>query len=265
MKFVVKLGGAGLETPSLLEGCTRAITELVRDGNQVAVVHGGGVQLTRMLKALGKQSEFVAGLRVTDAETRDVALMVLAGKVNKGLVAALGALGQPAVGLSGGDGLMFRARKKRALLDVGKPDLGYVGEIVASDPRWIEAIWQLNGVPVISSMALGFDGEYYNINADEMAAACAIACHADALVFLTDVPGVKGANGEVLRWLSIDQIAEMAKTAVISGGMLPKLSACREALLNGVKRVRILPAEAAGSLPDLCSSRVAHGTEVMVA
>jgi acetylglutamate kinase len=265
MKYVVKLGGAGLETPSLLEGCTRAITELVRDGNQVAVVHGGGAQLTRMLKALGKQSEFVAGLRVTDAETRDVALMVLAGKVNKGLVAAIGAHGQPAVGLSGGDGLMFRARKKRALLDIGRPDLGYVGEIVASDPRWIEAIWNLNGVPVLSSMALGFDGEYYNVNADEMAAACAIACHADALVFLTDVPGVKGANGEVLRWLSIDQIAEMAKSAVISGGMLPKLSACREALLNGVKRVRILPAEAAGSLPDLCSSRVAYGTEVMVA
>jgi acetylglutamate kinase len=260
MKYVVKLGGAGLETPSLLEGCMRAITELVRDGNQVAVVHGGGIQLTRTLKALGKQSEFVDGLRVTDAETRDVALMVFAGRVNKSLVAALGALGQPAVGLSGGDGLLFRARKKRTT-----PDLGFVGEIAASDPRWLEAIWQLNGVPVLCSMALGFDGEYYNINADEMASACAIACRADALVFLTDVPGVKGANGEVLRWLSIDQIAEMAKSAVISGGMLPKLSACREALLNGVKRVRILPAEAAGSLPDLCSSRIVHGTEVMVA
>jgi acetylglutamate kinase len=104
MKYVVKLGGAGLENPSLLAGCTRAITELVRDGHQVAVVHGGGVQLTRMLKALGKQSEFINGLRVTDAETRDVALMVFAGKINKSLVAALGALGQPAVGLSGGDG-----------------------------------------------------------------------------------------------------------------------------------------------------------------
>jgi acetylglutamate kinase len=260
MKYVVKLGGAGLEDPSLLQGCVRAIAELVRDGHQVAVVHGGGVQLTRMLKALGKQSEFIAGLRVTDAETRDVALMVLAGKVNKGLVAALGALGQPAVGLSGGDGLIFRARKKRTA-----PDLGFVGEIASSDPRWIEAIWQLNGVPVISSMALGFDGEYYNVNADEMAAACASACRADALVFLTDVPGVKGSDGEVLRWLSIDQIAEMAKSAIITGGMLPKLSACREALLNGVKRVRILPAEAAALLPDLCSSRVAQGTEVMVA
>jgi acetylglutamate kinase len=251
MKYVVKLGGAGLETPSLLAGCTRAIADLVRDGHQVAVVHGGGVQLTRMLKALGKQSEFVNGLRVTDAETRDVALMVLAGKVNKGLVAALGSLGVPAMGLSGGDGLIFRARKKRTA-----PDLGFVGEIVTSDPRWLDAIWSLSAVPVLSSMALGFD---------EMAASCAVACRADALVFLTDVAGVKGANGDVLRWLSIDQIAEMAKSEVITGGMLPKLSACREALLNGVKRVRILPAEAASSLPDLCSSRVTYGTEVMVA
>jgi acetylglutamate kinase len=260
MKYVVKLGGAGLETPELLAGSMKAIAELARDGNQVAVVHGGGVQLTKTLKALGKQSEFINGLRVTDAETRDVALMVLAGRVNKSLVAALGALGQPAVGLSGGDGLIFRARKKRT-----SPDLGFVGEIAASDPRLIEAVWQLGAVPVLSSMALGFDGEYYNINADEMASACAIACRADALVFLTDVPGVRGGSGEVLRWLSIDQIAEMAKSAIISGGMLPKLSACREALLNGVKRVRILPAEAASSLPDLTSTRVAFGTEVMVA
>lgn len=260
MRYVVKLGGAGLENPELLAGCTRAIVELARSGNQVAVVHGGGVQLTRMLKALNKQSEFIDGLRVTDAETRDIALMVFAGKVNKSLVAALGTLGQPAVGLSGGDGLLFRARKKRTV-----PDLGFVGEIVASDPRWLESIWQLNGVPVLCPVALGFDGAYYNINADEMASACAVACKADALVFLTDVPGVKGADGEVLRWLSIDQIAEMAKSAVISGGMLPKLGACREALLNGVKRVRILPADAAGVLPDLCSARVAHGTEVMVA
>lgn len=260
MKYVVKLGGAGLETPELLAGSLKAIAELVRDGNQVAVVHGGGVQLTKMLKALGKQSEFINGLRVTDAETRDVALMVFAGRVNKQLVAGLGALGQPAVGLSGGDGLIFRARKKRTA-----PDLGYVGEIAASDPRLLEAVWQIGAVPVLSSMALGFDGEYYNINADEMASACAIACRADALVFLTDVPGVRGGGGEVLRWLSIDQIAEMAKSAIISGGMLPKLGACREALLNGVKRVRILPAEAASSLPDLTSSRVAYGTEVMVA
>jgi acetylglutamate kinase len=260
MKFVVKLGGATLENPELLHTCAQAITDLVKDGNQVALVHGGGVQLTRTLKLMGKQSEFVAGLRVTDAETRDAAVMVLGGKVNKALVAALGAHGQAAMGLSGGDGLVFRARKKRTA-----PDLGYVGEIVASDPRWLDAIWKMGAVPVISSIALGFDGEYYNVNADEMAAACAGACHADALVFLTDVPGVRGADGEVMRWLSVGEIAALTKDAVISGGMLPKLSACREALLQGVKRVRILPAEVAALLPDLCSSRVPHGTEVLVA
>lgn len=260
MKFVVKLGGATLESPELLHQCAQAISELVKDGNSVAVVHGGGVQLTRTLKQLGKQSEFIAGLRVTDAETRDAALMVLGGRVNKSLVAALGAHGQLAVGLSGGDGLIFRARKKRTA-----PDLGFVGEIVSSDPRWLEAIWQMKAVPVISSMALGFDGEYYNVNADEMAAACAAACKADTLVFLTDVPGVRGADGEVMRWLSVDQIAGLTRDAIITGGMLPKLGACREALLQGVKRVRILPAENAALLPDLCSTRVVLGTEVLVA
>jgi len=260
MKYVVKLGGATLENPVLLHECAKAIAELVKDGNQVALVHGGGVQLTKTLKQLGKVSEFVAGLRVTDAETRDAALMVLGGRVNKSLVAALGSHGQAAVGLSGGDGLVFRARKKRTA-----PDLGFVGEIVSSDPRWLEVIWKMGAVPVISSLALGFDGEYYNINADEMASGCAAACKADALVFLTDVPGVRGADGEVMRWLSVDQIASLTKDAVISGGMLPKLGACREALLNGVKRVRILPAEVAAVLPDLCSTRVTHGTEVMVA
>jgi acetylglutamate kinase len=260
MKYVVKLGGAALENPELLNRCTEAVAELARSGNQVALVHGGGVQLTRILKALGKDSEFIAGLRVTDAQTRDTALMVLAGQVNKLLVAALGAHGQSAVGLSGGDGLVFRARKKRTA-----PDLGFVGEIVSSDPRWLDAIWKMGSVPVLSSMALGFDGEYYNINADEMAAACAMCCDADALVFLTDVPGVLGADGDVMRWLTVDQIAVLTRDEVISGGMLPKLGACREALLHGVRRVRILPAEMATALPDLCSSRISHGTEVMVA
>src|ERR1700678_209423 len=260
MRFVVKLGGAALEDPALLHGCARAIAELARDGNQVAVVHGGGVALTRTLKQMGKQSEFIAGLRITDAETRDAALMVLGGRLNKELVAALGAHGQAAVGLSGGDGLVFRARKKRTA-----PDLGFVGEIVSSDPRWLAAIWKMGAVPVLSSLALGFDGQYYNINADEMAAACAASCAADALVFLTDVPGVRGANGQVMRWLNVDQIAGLTRDEVVSGGMLPKLGACREALLAGVKRVRILPAEAAALLPDLCTSRVSQGTEVMVA
>lgn len=260
MRFVVKLGGAALEDAKILHTCGKAIADLVKDGHQVAVVHGGGVQLTRTLAQMGKTSEFVSGLRVTDAETRDAALMVLAGRVNKALVAAIGQHGQSAVGLSGGDGHVFRARKKKT-----NPDLGFVGEIAASDPRWLEAIWAMGSVPVISSIALGFDGEYYNINADEMASACAVSTKADTLVFLTDVPGVKGADGNVMRWLTLAQIPALEKQQIVFGGMLPKLNACRNALINGVKRVRILPAEAANLLPDLVSTRVNDGTEVMVA
>ncbi len=260
MKYVVKLGGAALESVEQTAACAAGIAEMVRAGHKVAVVHGGGAALTRTLKALGKESEFIAGLRVTDAETRDAALMVLAGIVNKKLVAALGRTGIPALGFSGADGLLFRARKKRTA-----PDLGFVGEIASSDVRWLDGVWTLGGVPVISSMALGFDGEFYNINADEMAAACAVACHADALIFLTDVDGVRGPEGTVLRWLQIAEMPALAEANIISGGMLPKLGACREALLQGVKRVRILPAQAAGSLVELGSQHMEEGTEVLVA
>src|SRR6201996_5455064 len=260
MKYVVKLGGATLQDEALLHTCAKAVTQLAQDGNKVALVHGGGVQLTKLLDQMGKKSEFVSGLRVTDAETRDAALMVLAGRVNKSLVAALGQQGQAAMGLTGGDGHVFRARKKKT-----NPDLGFVGEIAATDPKWLEAIWAMNAVAVISSIALGFDGEYYNINADEMASAAAVATKADALVFLTDVPGVKGADGNVMRWLSLKEIPALEKSSVVSGGMLPKLNACRHALEHGVTRVRILPAESAAVLPNLLSSRVSDGTEVIAA
>lgn len=258
MKYVIKLGGASLEKPELLQAIGKAIADLVADGHQVAVVHGGGVQLTRTLKSMGKESQFISGLRVTDEETRDAAVMVLAGRVNKSLVAALGQHGQKAVGICGGDGEVFRARKKRT-----SPDLGYVGEIAATDPRWLEAIWTMGAVPVISSIALGFDGEYYNINADEMASATAQCTRADALIFLTDVPGVKGADGAVLRWLPLNEVTRLEEEKIITGGMLPKLKACRDALRAGVRRVRILPAESADVLPDLIQSRVDAGTEVM--
>jgi acetylglutamate kinase len=260
MKFVVKVGGVALENPELLQRVAKAVTTLAQDGHKVALVHGGGVQLTRLLAQMGKKSEFVAGLRITDAETRDAALMVLGGRVNKSLVAALTQCGQEAMGLTGGDGHVFRARKKKT-----EHDLGFVGEIAATDPKWLDAIWTMGAVPVISSIALGFDGEYYNINADEMASACAVATAADALVFLTDVPGVKGADGNVLRWLSLKEIPALEAAAVVSGGMLPKLNACKDALLHGVKRVRILPAESATLLPDLINSRVNDGTEVIAA
>ena len=135
MRYVVKIGGRAIEDAATLQACAQAVADMAKDGNQVAVVHGGGAALTRTLKQMGKQSEFISGLRVTDAETRDAALMVLAGSINKQLVAAISARGQMAVGLSGGDGMVFRARKKRTA-----PDLGFVGEIAASDPRWLHAV-----------------------------------------------------------------------------------------------------------------------------
>jgi acetylglutamate kinase len=260
MRIVVKIGGAALDSQDTLHKCARAVADLAGAGHQVAVVHGGGAALTRTLAQLGKKSAFINGLRVTDSETRDVALMVLAGRVNKALVAAMGAAGQPAVGMCGGDGLAFRARKKAA----NGCDLGFVGEITTVEPRWIEAIWAYGAVPVISSLALGGDGQYYNINADQMAAAAAVGCKANALVFLTDVPGVKGADGAVIRWLDVRQIPVLMQSAVVSGGMLPKLEACQLALRRGVGRVRILPATEAEVLPQLYFSKIDSGTEVTV-
>ena len=258
MKIVVKIGGTALEDRATLRKCAQGIVELAKDGHRVAVVHGGGSALTRTLKLLGKQSEFVNGLRITDAETRDVALMVLAGIVNKNLVAAIAAAGMPAIGLSGGDGAAFRARKKRTL----DGDLGFVGEICWAEPRWLEAIWKEGGIPVLASLAPGTDGEYYNINADQMAAACATACHADSLIFLTDVPGVRDAAGAVIPWLTTKEVGGLVADAVISGGMLPKLEACSQALHKGVGRVRILPAAQAEGLSQFYFTKLACGTEV---
>jgi acetylglutamate kinase len=260
MKIVVKLGGAALEDAALLHRAVLAVKQLAAE-HQVAVVHGGGAALTRMLAQMGKQSEFIDGLRVTDAETRDFAVMVLAGHMNKKLVAALGSVGQSAMGLCGGDGHAFRARKKFT----NGHDLGFVGEISSVDPRWIETIWQQRCIPVISSVALGSDGQYYNINADQMASACAVACHANALIFLTDVPGVKDADGLVIRWLNLASAAALTQKAVIAGGMLPKLQACKDALLHGVNRVRILPAAEVEALPEFYFAKIDSGTEVLVA
>src|SRR5437660_6059332 len=202
VKIVIRVGGVALEDEATLYKCARAAVEMAREGHKVAVVHGGGSALTRTLKLLGKQSDFVNGLRITDAETRDVALMVLAGMVNKKVVAAVVKAGLPAVGFCGGDGMTFRARKK----ETHGYDLGFVGEICAVEPRWFEAIWNEGGVPVLSSLALGSDGEYYNVNADQMASACAIACRADTLIFLTDVPGANDAAGTVMPWLTVKQV-----------------------------------------------------------
>ena len=221
------------------------------------IVHGGGAALSRTLKQLGCETSFVNGLRVTDSQTRDVAMMVLAGQLNKQLVAAIGTAGQPSIGLCGGDLRMVLATKKK------QPDLGYVGEICAVDCQWINRFWESGVVPVVSSIALGFDGEYYNVNADQMASAFAVACDADALVYLTDVAGVKDSEGSVIRWLDVDAIAAMVQQSTVSGGMLPKLEACTSALKKGVNRVRILPAARAEVLPGFFTHPIDCGTEVI--
>lgn len=259
MRIVLKIGGAALENKETLLACVRAMKALTEDGHHVVVVHGGGVALTRTLKKLGKQSEFVNGLRVTDAETRDVALMVLAGFMNKALVAALTKAGVHAIGLSGGDGPVFRARKRSG------PDLGFVGDICSVDTTWLEAIWKAGGVPVVSSIALGTDGEYYNVNADQMASACAVACHAQTLIFLTEVAGVLDSSGSPIRHLDQNKIKSLIQTAVITGGMLPKMEACQSALHGGVGRVRIFPAENAAELANFYIKKLDLGTEVSAA
>lgn len=259
MRLVIKIGGALLDDATLVERCARCIGELVRDGDQVAVVHGGGKALTRLLDRLGKKSEFVNGLRVTDSETRDTALMVLAGGINKKLVGALGKLGQPAVGICGGDGLSFRARKH----ENGGTDLGFVGEITSVDPHWLNAIWTAGAVPVIASLALGQDGEYYNINADQMAAACAVACQAERLAFLTDVNGVLDACRCVIRVLPAKNISVLREAGIITGGMLPKLEACERALQGGVESVHILPGVQMEALRQLAGGAIQVGTELV--
>jgi acetylglutamate kinase len=259
LKIVIKIGGMALEDEATLHKCARAAVEMAKDEHRVAVVHGGGSALTRTLKLLGKQSAFIDGLRITDAETRDVALMVLAGMVNKRVVAAVVKAGLPAVGLCGGDGMTFRARKKQT----SGYDLGFVGEICSVEPRWMDAIWNEGGIPVLSCLALGSDGEYYNVNADQMASACAVACRADTLIFLTDVPGVKDAQGSVIPWLNTDQVPALIANSVVAGGMLPKLEACRNALKRGVGRVRILPATEVESLPQFYFQKLESGTEVI--
>lgn len=256
MRMVVKIGGAALDDAAVVARFARSVAALAGDGHQLAIVHGGGAALSRTLRELGHESRFVNGLRVTDARTRDVALMVLSGQLNKQLVAAVCRASVPALGLCGGDLDIVRASKRRDL------ELGYVGEVCSVDRRWMERLWEAGVVPVIASIAAGLDGEYYNVNADHMAAACAIACAAEALVFLTDVPGVKGGDGAVIRWLEVGQIPLLIRQDVISGGMLPKLEACTQAKRRGVGRVRILPSDGVEFLAGLFTQAIPCGTEV---
>lgn len=258
MKLVLKIGGAALESAALVKEFCATVAALAKDGHQVLVVHGGGAALSRTLKELGIEPQFVNGLRVTDAKTRDVAVMVLGGLLNKQLAAAIGGEGVAALGVCGSDLHLCVARKKPLA-----QDLGFVGEVADVNEAAIQQLWAQGAVPVVASLARGTDGEFYNVNADEMASGIASACVADALIFLTDVPGVKDANGEVLSRLGLQRIEAMIANGTVSGGMLPKLDACKRALMAGVGSVRILPATQAGLLTSMLEAPLECGTELV--
>jgi acetylglutamate kinase len=237
MRLLVKIAGALLEKDENVQTIARQIAELAHAGHELLVVHGGGKIFTATLARLGIESKFVHGLRVTDRETRDVAVMVFAGLLNKKLAGAISLSGQPAVGISATDAACFLAEPMQVDEQMG--GLGYVGYLTEVNLDFLKSLWNAGVVPVASCLGLGADGEIYNINADHMAAAAAEFIHADRLIYLTDVAGV--LDGEkVLRVVRGAEIEELIRRNKVSGGMILKLEAAKRALSAGVAEVRIV-------------------------
>ena len=237
MRTVIKLAGALLEDEAIVKSLSRQIASLAKEGHEILVVHGGGRLFTATLKRLGIESKFVGGLRVTDRETRDVAVMVFAGLLSKRLAAAISAEGQPAIGISAADAKCFQAEPMYHNAEEG--DLGFVGYLTSVNVAVLESLWREGLLPVAPSLGLGSDNELYNINADHMAAACAEYLAADQLIYLTDVAGV--LDGEkVLAAIACEEIERLVQSRVVSGGMVLKLEAAKRALEGGVREVRIV-------------------------
>ncbi len=243
---VVKYGGHAMGDPALAQAFARDITLLETSGVRPVVVHGGGPQIGEMLKRLGIESEFRGGLRVTDKKTIDVVEMVLAGSINKEIVMAINAEGGKAVGLCGKDGNMVVAEKlTRTEIDPDSNiekvvDLGFVGEPKTVNRAVIDMVLGAELIPVIAPVAPGADGETYNVNADTFAGAIAGALGAARLLFLTDVPGVLDKSGKLLKELTVAEVDRLIADGTITGGMIPKVETCVEALQRGVEGVVIL-------------------------
>lgn len=244
MKILVKLGGTLLDSRESRDALAAQIAAARLDGWQVAVVHGGGKQMTRYLAERGMESRFVNGLRVTTPETLDAVLKVFAGSVNHELVASLNRAGAPAVGLSGIDAFLAEAEQ----LD---PSLGAVGRVTKSNPALLELLSQNGYLPVVACVAGDRQGNVYNVNADQMAVACAAAWGAQQLIFLTDVEGVVDASGAVRPMLTAAESRQLIAGGVATGGMRAKLNAALDALRGGVEQVRIAPGAAPGVLGRL--------------
>jgi acetylglutamate kinase len=243
---VVKYGGHAMGDAELSEAFARDIVLLKQSGVKPVVVHGGGPQIKTMLSRLGIESEFKGGLRVTDQRTVEVVEMVLAGSINKSIVRNINAEGGRAVGLCGKDGNMVIAEKlTRTIRDPDSSieevvDLGFVGEPKKVDRSVIDMVAKDALIPVIAPVAPGMDGHTYNINADTFAGAIAGSVNAKRLLFLTDVPGVLDKDGKLIKELTIKEAHALIADGTISGGMIPKVETCIDALNKGVEGVVIL-------------------------
>lgn len=236
-KALIKIGGTLLDDPKSRAAIATQINQIADKGIAVTVVHGGGKQMTRFLTERGIESHFIGGLRVTNEETIDAVLKVLAGTVNTQLVAALGAR---AVGLTGIDAELATAEQ----LD---PQLGFVGKVTASDPRILDTLSAAGYIPVVACVAGGRHAEVYNVNADSMAVAVASKWKVDRLVFLTDVPGVLDADKNLMPALSIEDCQSLIESGIATGGMQAKLNSATDAVRSGVTEVSIVK----GSDPDI--------------
>ncbi|MDI3533658.1 MAG: acetylglutamate kinase [Thermosediminibacterales bacterium] len=241
---VIKYGGSAMLNCELKEKVIKDLLLMRYVGINVVLVHGGGPEISSILKKVGKHSKFINGLRVTDKETMEIAEMVLAGKINKEIVALINKNGGKAVGITGKDGNLAKAKKMVLTNDMSEPtDLGFVGEICEVNPQLLKTLFDDGCIPVIASIAMGEDGETYNINADHMAQELAIALKAEKLVFLTDVEGIlEDYNNpdSLLSVLTVKDALEKIKNGGISGGMIPKVEACIKSIKQGVRRTHII-------------------------
>ena len=237
---VVKYGGNAMINETLKDAVIHDIVLLSLVGVRVVVVHGGGPEISAMLKKVGKESKFVKGLRYTDAETMDIVQMILCGKVNKDLVSLLGKAGGNGIGLCGMDGGLFQAVRH---VDADGTDFGYVGDIVHVNPEPVEDMLEQGYIPVVSTVALGIDDDTnYNINADLAAAKLAVALQAEKLILLTDVRGLlmdKDDENTLLPEVKVSAVPKLIRDGVIAGGMIPKVDCCVEAVREGVRRANI--------------------------
>ncbi|MCX7913995.1 MAG: acetylglutamate kinase [Thermodesulfovibrionales bacterium] len=265
--FVIKYGGAAQINDDLKITFAEDVVLLNFIGIRPIIVHGGGPKVSEIMKKMGKEPTFIQGQRVTDAETMEIVEMVLGGLINNEIVGLINRQGGKAIGLSGKDGNLIKAKKK--LLKMHKSgeeeiiDIGLVGEIEAIDPDILISLERNGFIPVIAPIGFGSEGETYNINADFVASAIASAMNAEKLILLTDVPGIKDKNGEVISSLVTKELNRLVEDGTISGGMIPKVQSCLKALKGGVKKTHIIDGRIPHCLLLEIFTKEGVGTEIV--